>query len=173
MTGEIQIRPLRKSDAPSFREVLDAVSRERRHLAFTEAPPLAGVLRYVSDHIRKNDVQVAAVRDGEVVGWCDVVRLEFPGFGHSGRLGMGVAEKHRGQGIGSALVEEALRRASENGLTRIELEVFASNEAAIRLYLKFGFVMEGRKIGARILDGKTDDVCVMGLRLPGPRTGGG
>jgi ribosomal protein S18 acetylase RimI-like enzyme len=124
----------------------------------------------VSDHIRKKDVLVVAVSGGEVAGWCDVVRLDFPGFGHSGRLGMGVAERLRGMGIGSALVAEALRRASKNGLTRIELEVFASNDAAIRLYLKFGFVAEGRKIGARILDGKIDDVCVMGLRLPGPRT---
>jgi ribosomal protein S18 acetylase RimI-like enzyme len=170
--GPVRIRPIRKSDAPAFREVLDAVSRERTHLAFVEAPPLADVLAYVAERIKKKDVQIVAERAGELVGWCDVVRLELPGFGHSGRLGMGVVRHHRGAGIGSALLAEALRRARENGLTRVELEVFASNRAAIGLYRKYGFRMEGKKIGARILDGGPEDLAVMGLRLGEPGVAG-
>ncbi|MBN2200523.1 GNAT family N-acetyltransferase [bacterium] len=166
MKDELRIRPIRRTDVPCFRELLDAVCRERRHLAFTEAPPLAEAYRYVTDLISRKDVQIVAVSGNEFAGWCDVTRLDLPGFGHCGRLGMGVAASFRGRGIGTALLKEALRRARENGLSRVELEVFASNEAAIRLYLKTGFVMEGRKIGARILDGNTDDVCLMALRLP-------
>jgi ribosomal protein S18 acetylase RimI-like enzyme len=167
MNDDILIRPIRKTDVPAFRALLDAVSRERRHLAFVVAPPLADVYRYVTDGMRKKDVQVVALAGDEIVGWCDVIRLAFPGFGHSGRLGMGVTAPLRGRGIGTALVKEALVRAEGNGLKRIELEVFASNEDAIWLYRNFGFVTEGTKIGARILDGKTEDVCVMALRLPG------
>ncbi len=165
MTDGILIRPIRRTDVPSFRELLDAVCRERRHLAFTEAPPLAEAYRYVTGLIGRKDVQIVAKSGNELAGWCDVTRLELPGFDHCGRLGMGVAKSLRGRGIGTALLKEALRRARENGLSRIELEVFASNEAAIRLYRKTGFVMEGRKIGARKLDGRTDDVCLMALNL--------
>lgn len=165
MTDGILIRPIRRTDVPAFRELLDAVCRERRTLVFTEAPALAEIYRYVTGLIGRKDVQIVAKSGNELVGWCDVTRLELPGFGHCGRLGMGVAASLRGRGIGTALLKEALRRARENGLSRVELEVFASNEAAIRLYLKTGFVVEGRKIGARILDGITDDVCLMALNL--------
>ena len=46
---------------------------------------------------------------------------------------------------------------------RIELEVFASNERAVRLYQSEGFMLEGRKRRARILDGTEDDILIMAL----------
>jgi RimJ/RimL family protein N-acetyltransferase len=60
----------------------------------------------------------------------------------------------------------ALRAAEEAGLTRIELEVFASNHAAIRLYERHGFVIEGVKRGARVLDGIVDDLVCMARMSP-------
>lgn len=44
---------------------------------------------------------------------------------------------------------------------RVELEVFASNTAAIALYEKLGFVVEGRKSRARKVDGAYDDDLIM------------
>jgi RimJ/RimL family protein N-acetyltransferase len=49
------------------------------------------------------------------------------------------------------------------GIERIELEVLASNTAAIRLYEKVGFVHEGVKRRARHLDGAWDDNVMMAL----------
>jgi RimJ/RimL family protein N-acetyltransferase len=49
------------------------------------------------------------------------------------------------------------------GLLRIELEVFASNLPAIKLYEREGFVTEGRKRLARIMDDVEDDILVMGI----------
>jgi RimJ/RimL family protein N-acetyltransferase len=54
-----------------------------------------------------------------------------------------------------------LREAPRQGFTRIELEVFESNARAIALYERRGFVHEGRKRAARILDGRTEDVLCM------------
>jgi RimJ/RimL family protein N-acetyltransferase len=48
-------------------------------------------------------------------------------------------------------------------MERIELDVFASNKAAIALYLKLGFVTEGVKRRARKLDGEYDDNVFMAL----------
>ena len=53
-------------------------------------------------------------------------------------------------------LRHSVRRAPL-GMERVDLEVFASNEAAIALYPKFGFVVEGMKKRARKLDGKYDD----------------
>ncbi|MBI3524783.1 MAG: GNAT family N-acetyltransferase [Betaproteobacteria bacterium] len=54
-----------------------------------------------------------------------------------------------------------MQKALSNGVTRIELAVYASNTAAIALYHRLGFVEEGLKRKARYLDGKYDDVVIM------------
>jgi len=166
MTRDIHIRPIAKTDITGFRDVLDAVARERTALAFTEAPPLAEVRQYVLDHLKRKDIQlVAAAPSGKIIGWCDVIVPGLAGFSHAGRLGMGVEKELRGQGIGTRLLEECLGLAKRKGLIRIELDVFSSNVPAIRLYRRFGFVTEGRRIKARYLDGRFEDVLMMGLLL--------
>jgi len=47
-------------------------------------------------------------------------------------------------------------------IERVELEVFAGNDRARRLYERHGFVVEGVRRGARKLDGRREDVIVMG-----------
>ena len=79
---------------------------------------------------------------------------------HVGRLGMGVKAAFRGQGIGKGLLKAALNRAFGQGLERVELEVFRSNEPAVRLYEAHGFLREGVKVGARKLDGRADDILL-------------
>jgi len=69
---------------------------------------------------------------------------------HVGRLGMGILPAYRGQGLGRRLLREVLSRMFARGLLRVELEVFASNLPAIKLYEREGFVTEGRKRRARI-----------------------
>jgi RimJ/RimL family protein N-acetyltransferase len=64
---------------------------------------------------------------------------------HRGRLGIGVEEPYRRQGIGAALLSELLRwAAAEPELERVELSVLAHNARAIGLYRKLGFVEEAR-----------------------------
>jgi ribosomal protein S18 acetylase RimI-like enzyme len=76
---------------------------------------------------------------------------------------MGVHKDYRGKGIGTALLGQALEEARSLGLERVELGVYASNLAAIRLYEKYKFQREGRKKRARKLDGVYDDIIDMAL----------
>ena len=85
------------------------------------------------------------------------------GFRHVGTLGMGILPKYRGKGLGHRLATDTIRAATDAGMERIELEVFASNERAIALYRKLGFVIEGIKRNARKLDGVYDDNIFMAL----------
>jgi RimJ/RimL family protein N-acetyltransferase len=59
-----------------------------------------------------------------------------------------------------------LEACAARGLSRIELEVYAHNTRAIALYASLGFVEEGRRIGARILDGVHQDMILMARRSP-------
>jgi RimJ/RimL family protein N-acetyltransferase len=72
-----------------------------------------------------------------------IASLQRPVYAHSGGLGMGVLLDYRGQGVGSALLAAAINKAKSLGLTRIELTVRENNKAAIALYKKFGFGVEG------------------------------
>jgi GNAT superfamily N-acetyltransferase len=50
-----------------------------------------------------------------------------------------VEETARGAGLGAGLVTLALERARERGCRRVELDTSESNDAALRLYHRFGF----------------------------------
>ncbi|NEX13620.1 MAG: hypothetical protein C1941_02810 [Prosthecochloris sp.] len=76
---------------------------------------------------------------------------------------MGLLPGYRGQGLGKAVLEKALFEAFQNSLERIDLEVFASNRAPIRLYEHIGFQEEGRKRNARKLEGRYEDVVLFRL----------
>jgi ribosomal protein S18 acetylase RimI-like enzyme len=162
----ITIRAIREDDAPAFREVLDAVCRERTYLALLEAPPLERVLAFVSANVKAGHAQFVAEEDGKMVGWCDAIPGDaLSGTRHVGRLGMGVLKECRRQQIGRRLVEATIERASMAGLEKIELTVHASNEAAIALYRSLGFEEEGRRKRAWVVDGVYDDILLMALDL--------
>ena len=108
------------------------------------------------------DGTLVAIAVDEVVGY---LRVEASSFGF-GEIGMMVARDWRGRGAGSALVAAAIEWGRENGLHKLTLSVFPHNEAAIRLYRKFGFVEEGRREKQiRRANGEVWDLIEMGLQL--------
>jgi len=143
------------------------VARERKYLARVQAPPLEAVRQFALKSIESTAIRLVALSQEEnqvrVVGWCDISPMEREGFTHRGRLGMGVHKDFRKRSIGTRLINEAIGRAREIGLERVELEVFGSNTPAIKLYEKTGFVVEGVKKKARKLDGIYDDMIEMAL----------
>jgi len=82
---------------------------------------------------------------------------------HHGTLHMSVHPRFRTEGVGTALVQSLIGWAKENHvIEKVTLEVFVTNEAAIRLYGKMGFLEEGRRVRhVKIADGKYVDVIVM------------
>ena len=76
-----------------------------------------------------------------------------------------VRKDMRRQGIGAALLEELKARAPGHGLRKIFLEVRKSNEAAIRLYKKCGFIQVGER--KRYYNDPVEDALVMVVELEG------
>jgi ribosomal protein S18 acetylase RimI-like enzyme len=162
----IEIVPIESRHVAGFREVLDGVARERRWLAYLEAPSPVRVRSFVRNGLANGMVQFVAVDDGRVVGWCDVNPKSHSTLRHSGVLGMGVAASHRGRGIGSALLTATLEAARARGLTRVELVVRADNTVAIALYERHGFTLEGRLGRYLVVDGEAYDALQMALLFP-------
>lgn len=160
-----RIVPIAEEHIEGFRAVLDTVARERRYLAFLEAPSSRETAAFVRHNIRKGLPQYVALVEDRVVGWCDILPFERPTKSHGGVLGLGVLPGHRGCGIGSALLEAALEAAKISGLTRVELIVREHNTRAIALYERLGFVREGLKRNAVRIDGRYENAVCMALLL--------
>lgn len=74
-----------------------------------------------------------------------------------------VAEDRQGQGLGRALLEKLFEELQSEGIREMWLEVRASNEPAVRLYRRMGFVETGcRK--AYYAD-PVEDASVMGVTI--------
>ena len=73
-----------------------------------------------------------------------------------------VAEKFRGRGIASRLLQELMVRGNAQGVEAYTLEVRVSNSIAIHVYEKLGFVSEG--IRPDFYERPTEDAMIMWRR---------
>lgn len=144
---------------------MDAVARERKFLALLEAASPEVTREFVLQNIRLGNPQFVALVDDAVVGWGDIRIGAWDTLRHAGTLGMGVVAAHRGNGIGTALLRATLDAAKARGLTRVDLTVRTDNLPAIRLYEKFGFVLEGTLRRHLLVDGTPVDSHLMALLL--------
>jgi putative acetyltransferase len=81
---------------------------------------------------------------------------------HAAAIGMGVHDDFVGCGVGSALLREMVQVADDwMNIRRIELTAYTDNEAAMALYRKFGFEVEGRFTDFAYRDGRYVDAYAM------------
>jgi ribosomal protein S18 acetylase RimI-like enzyme len=160
----VEIVPIAQGHIDGFHRALDIVARERRYLAFLEAPPIKATRTFVLDHIKRGQLQFVAVSaKSEVVGWCDVTPMSRPIQAHRGVFGVGLLPLFRGQGIGTKLTKKALAAARAFGLHRVELTVREHNTGAIELYRKEGFAIEGVQREAVLVNGVYENVVCMAV----------
>jgi RimJ/RimL family protein N-acetyltransferase len=159
----VEIKPIEMQYFEGFYQALDIVARERRFLSTDQAPPYEGAASFVAGNIKNNNPQFVALDGSRVVGWCDICQQGKTFFRHCGTLGMGVVPEYRGQGIGARLLATTLQAGRTAGFRRVELEVFATNEGAMALYGKHGFVLEGTRKMAALIDNQAIDIHLMAI----------
>ena len=109
----------------------------------------------------EGNVCLVAILDGRLVGAADIIRYKGR-RDHVGGIGMSVHDDFQGRGIGSALLGSLIDTADKwLNLRRLELAVYVDNEPAIRLYKRFGFVIEGTRQAVAFRDGAFVDDYVM------------
>jgi len=103
--------------------------------------------------------------DGAIAGFYKATR--YPGrVRHVALLGtLAVDPRRHGQGIGHAMLSDAIARLKADGIRRIELYAESDNTQALRFYEKLGFVHEGtlRDFYKRADEPHYVDEYVMGL----------
>lgn len=79
-----------------------------------------------------------------IIGQCEISNSEWDASLHIGNLGIIVKNKYRDLGIGTNLIDMAIRESKKlNNKEKIILSCFSTNERAIHLYKKLGFEIVG------------------------------
>lgn len=86
---------------------------------------------------------VGCFQENALVGYALVARLPFD----AELQAIGVDPAHRHLGLGCALMQAVMLKAAEWQSERLLLEVRASNKAAISLYQRFDFKVDGQRKG--------------------------
>ncbi len=156
-------------------EVRDA---EALHAIFAGPKVIAGTLQlpYPSvelwrkrlAEVSASDYSLVATIDSDIVGNLGLHAAgKSPRRRHVGSIGMSVRDDRQGRGVGTALMRAAIELADGwLNYQRLELSVYADNLAALALYRKFGFVIEGTCRAYAFRDGRYVDSYAMARLHP-------
>jgi len=114
----------------------------------------------------QNLIAIVALDGDRIVGHAQITKFVRPRRMRTADLLIYLHQDFHGVGLGSAMMMRLLELARRDGLHRLNVDVMAENKAAVRLYEKFGFKVEGVKKEAYLgEDGSYHDELIMGLIL--------
>ena len=160
--GALRVRRVVEGDFEEWLALFEEVAAEGRWIG-AEAPVDRDRARRVFE--ARLDFEQAATfiaeADGVLVG-----HLGVDLAGGVADLGMMVRDSHRGRGVGSSLLEACIDWSRAHAAHKVTLSVWPHNEPALRLYTRYGFVIEGRlRRQWRRRNGELWDSLLMGLVL--------
>jgi putative acetyltransferase len=153
------IRHVEPSDAPALQRLYSDESTYPSSLQIPY-PPLS---RWVDRIAAEGVVMLCACAGDELVGNAGLhLNLKTPRRAHAGAIGMSVLSGWQGKGVGTALMHAIVDLADNwYGLARLELSVYPDNAAALALYKKFGFELEGTLRKHALRRGVLEDIYTM------------
>jgi len=168
----VEISKVHEDDAAALVEYADVTAGETDFLTYgpgefgTSVEAEAAFLRTLDDEQR--GLFLTATLEGEIVGIATLARSNRSRIQHVGELGLSVRRALWRRGIGTALATTALAEGRRTGVTRAWLQVRDDNDRAIRLCVRLGFQLEGRRVGVMITNGAEHDLLVMAAKLAEP-----
>lgn len=123
-------------------------------------------LQWLQDHSGAHPAIVALNDDGEVVGFGSLSPYRMrPAYATTVEDSVYVADGHRGEGVGRALLEELVRLGKAGGFHSIMARIVDQHEASIALHRACGFELVGveKEVGRKF--GQWLDVALLQLML--------
>lgn len=155
---------IRRAEPADYEAVVKIYSGPRAVSGTLQLPfPSAEVWRKRLAEPPEGAFSLLACVENEAVGQLSLHTFpNFPRRRHVGQIGMAVRDDWQGRGAGIALMQAMIDLADKwLNLARLELEVYTDNEAAIHLYQKFGFTIEGTLVRFAYRDGHYVDAYYM------------
>lgn len=161
---DLTIRSIRKDDLPALHEIVNMPDVaellgpippltyekfEKWHGGFIEEPRHIALVA----EVKKKIIGLVSIGIGEEI------------YRYDCWLAIYVHKDFWYRGVGTQLMKAIVDVARDIGLRRISLGVYADNKAAIRMYKKVGFKIEGYSKYGIYTFGKYMDTVLMGLLL--------
>lgn len=164
---ELEIRDAVEPDPHTIVEIYNSTIPSRMVSADTEPVSVGQRLPWFRKHEPTRRPLRVAEKAGELIGW-----LSFgdfydgrPAYSHTVEIGIYVKDGHLGGGVGTYLLDEALRRAPELSIKTLTVGIFAHNEPSLKLFERFGFEQWAYFPKVAELDGVERDLVILGLRI--------
>ena len=109
--------------------------------------------------------RLAARSDEGLVGWAALTPVSLrPCYAGVAEMSIYVAEAARGQGIGRALMQEAIRSSEAHHIWTLQASIFPENVASLRICAAHGFRQVGRRKHIAKLNGLWRDTILLERR---------
>ena len=145
----MKIKLLTPADASAYWELrLEALQQSPEAFAssYEEAIQRTNPIEQVENNLRtEGNYTFGAFDQNKLVGMVTLIQESSLKLKHRANIfAMYVSPVTRGQGVGKALVTEAINKAKTiEGIEKLNLSVVSSNEAAKNLYKRLGFKVFG------------------------------
>ncbi|MDF1684846.1 MAG: GNAT family N-acetyltransferase [Legionellaceae bacterium] len=154
----IKVRTMEIKDSQEFNHTWQQLLTETRFLLCEPGETADVTIEQTQSRVQhilnqENSTNLVAEGDGRHVGYLMVNGGMFKRNRHSAYIVVAVLQAYANQGVGAQLFEALFAWASEHQLTRLDLTVMSHNKAAIALYQKMGFEIEGTKRQSLCVDG--------------------
>jgi L-phenylalanine/L-methionine N-acetyltransferase len=146
MAGERAIVVVRRAEVGDAAAIAKTFAASSAYAGTLQLPfPSASLWEKRLGANGSDDHVLVALVDGEIVGNAGLhPASKSPRRRHAGTIGMAVRDDWHGRGVGTALMTAVVDLADNwIGYLRLELTAYTDNEAALALYRKFGFAIEG------------------------------
>jgi ribosomal protein S18 acetylase RimI-like enzyme len=126
--GRYQVRTAESDDASLIRDFVCGLSVRTQYFRFftAVAPPSAGLLRALSGGSGRADILLVTDDSGAVVGH-GMAADDQADRKHTADIGLVVADRWQGQGVGTMLLRLLTERAADRGVEVLVLEVLPDN----------------------------------------------
>ncbi len=163
-------RTAKEQDAEKVVEFFNMVGGETTYMSFEKDEYALDVKEQAellqSFEGSKTNTMLLAMDGEEIAGLSTITSSHKIKSRHIAELGIVVAKKYHGRGIGTSLIHQVTDWVRENGITtKMRLDVRADNLKAVQMYLKLGFVVEGYIKHSTLLNGVYYDDYIMGMML--------
>jgi phosphinothricin acetyltransferase len=160
------IRDATETDLPGIVEIYNAAIPERLATADTEPVSVPSRQAWFAEHTPEHRPLWVASVEESIAGWLSFQSFYGrPAYNSTAEISVYVPPAHHREGIGRALVAQAIDAAPRLGLKTLLGFIFAHNEPSLRLFSGFGFQRWALLPRVAVLDGIERDLVIVGLRV--------
>lgn len=149
MKSKVIIREPKMQDAPQLLNLINSLVEEKAYIAIQNKQTMANEKKWLKNVLKdiKNKTAVCLILEvnSKILGSSSVNKGLLTANQHTGEIGIIIHKEARGLDLGKKLFQEVITKTKKDlKLKIITLNLFKTNNIALNLYKKSGFVIVGK-----------------------------